>query len=223
MTFLVCSTVPSSMKNDINAQDAWQGNRARISLLNIFNNENNVDKDTRSSMLIVDKTESLEILNPAMYPDNGIPVVKYVNKNSDGSNPASNLVWIDFPLFRLGEIYLTYAEAVLRGGQGGDKTTALGYINELRKRAYTDPKAASITEGELTLPFILDEKAREFFFEAQRRTDLVRFNLLTGGDYIWTWKGNIQAGRSVESIFNIYPLPSDEIGSNTNLKQNPGY
>lgn len=223
MTFLVCSTVPSSMKNDINAQDAWQGNRARVSLLNIFNNENNVDKDSRSHMLMVDKTESMEILNPAVYPDNGIPVVKYVNKNSDGSTPASNMVWIDFPLFRLGEIYLTYAEAVLRGGQGGDKATALKYINELRERAYTDKNAAPITEGELTLSFLLDEKAREFFFEAQRRTDLVRYKLLTGGDYIWTWKGNIQAGRSVDTTFDIYPLPSDEVGSNTNLKQNPGY
>lgn len=223
MTFLVCSTVPASLKNDINAQDAWQGNRARTSLLNLFKNENNTDKDTRSTMLKTDKTENIEIVNPAMYPDNGIPVVKYVNKNSDGSNPASNLVWIDFPLFRLGEIYLNYAEAVLRGGQGGDKATALTYVNDLRKRAYSDKESASISTGELTLPFIIDERGREFFFEAQRRTDLVRFKLLTGGDYIWTWKGNTQVGRSVDTTFNIFPLPADEVGSNTNLKQNPGY
>ena len=224
MTFLVCSTVPTALKGDINAQDAWQGNRARVSLWNIFEKEGDVAKDSRFGMLRTDKTENREIVNPSMYPDNGIPVVKYVNLNSDGTLPASNLVWIDFPLFRLGEIYLNYAEAVLRGGQGGDQATALAYVNALRQRAYVDdPSAASIAAGGLTLQFILDERAREFFFEAQRRTDLARYGLLTGSDYIWTWKGNTQAGRSVDAHFGIYPLPSDEIGSNTNLKQNAGY
>lgn len=224
MTFLVCSTVPSSLKAEINAQDAWQGNRARSSLLGTFEREATVDKDSRQKMLRTDKTENIEIVAPSMYPDNGIPIVKYVNKNSDGSNPASNMVWIDFPLFRLSEIYLNYAEAVLRGGQGGDRNLALGYINTLRKRAYNGDEAGSkISSVDLNLPFILDERGREFFFEAQRRTDLVRFNALTSSDYIWPWKGNTSVGRAVDKVFNIFPLPSDEVGSNANLTQNPGY
>ena len=223
MTFLICSTVPSSMKGEINAQDAWQGNRAKISLVNTFKKEANSDKDSRMSMVRTDKTENQEIVNPSIYPGNGTPIVKYVNKNSDGTNPASNLVWVDFPLFRLGEVYLTYAEAVLRGGTGGSKAQAVQYINDLRLRAYNNDSSSAITADDLTLDFLLDEKGREFFFEAQRRTDLVRYNKFTGDNYIWTWKGNTQAGRSVESFFNIFPLPADEVGSNSNLTQNPGY
>ena len=223
MTFIICSTVPSSMKGEINAQDAWQGNRAKISLVNTFKKEANSDKDSRMSMVRTDKTENQEIVNPSIYPGNGTPIVKYVNKNSDGTNPASNLVWVDFPLFRLGEVYLTYAEAVLRGGTGGSKAQAVQYINDLRLRAYNNDSSSAITADDLTLDFLLDEKGREFFFEAQRRTDLVRYNKFTGDNYIWTWKGNTQAGRSVESFFNIFPLPADEVGSNSNLTQNPGY
>lgn len=219
MTFLLCSTVPSALQKDINAAGAWQGNRARSSLLKLFENESNSDNDLRKEMIRVDLTKNIEIVTPSEYVDNGIPVVKYNNVNSDGSLPPSNQAWIDFPLFRLGEIYLNYAEAVLRGAKEGDKATALGYINLLRERSGAD----AISEKDLTLPFILDERGREFFFEAQRRTDLVRFGLLTSSDYIWPWKGGVASGRGVDKHYNIFPLPSDEIGSNTNLKQNEGY
>ena len=46
-------------------------------------------------MVRTDKTENQEIVNPSIYPGNGTPIVKYVNKNSDGTNPASNLVWVE--------------------------------------------------------------------------------------------------------------------------------
>lgn len=80
---------------------------------------------------------------------------------------------MDFPLFRLAEANLTFAEATIRAG--GDKQAALSAINQLRKRA----KATEITATDLTLDFVLDEKAREFYFEAQRRTDLIRYNKFT--------------------------------------------
>lgn len=223
MTFLLCSGEPSDMQNEINAAGAWKGNRGRSSLLALFNKENSSDKDARIKMLRTDKTENIEIVSPADYENNGIPVVKFNNTNSDGSLPASNQAWVDFPLFRLGEIYLNYAEAVLRGGQGGTRATALGYINELRKRAYSDKGASPISDGDLDLQFILDERGREFFYEAQRRTDLVRFGQLTSADYVWPWKGGLNSGRAVDSHFEVFPLPADEVGSNTKLKQNAGY
>ena len=55
---------------------------------------------------------------------------------------------MDFPLFRLAEANLTFAEATLRAG--GDKQAALSAINQLRKRA----KATEITATDLTLDFV---------------------------------------------------------------------
>ena len=115
------------------------------------------------------------------------------------------------------------AEAVLRGGQGVTKAEALLYLNDLRKRAYTDKLAAPISDSEFTLDFMLDERGREMFYEAQRRTDLIRFGKYTGDNYVWPWKGGAAAGKSVSSFYSVYPIPSDDIGSNENLKQNEGY
>ena len=112
---------------------------------------------------------------------------------------------------------------MLRGGQGGDRATALRYVNDLRKRAYSDKTLAPISDSDLTLNFIIDERGREFFFEGQRRTDLVRFGLFTTAGYVWPWKGGTAKGKAVENFYNVFPISSDDIGSNTNLKQNEGY
>jgi len=125
-------------------------------------------------------------------------------------------------MFRLADVYLMYAEAVLRGGAGGDQGTALTYINMLRERAYDDD-SGNISAGDLTLDFIIDERARELYWECHRRTDLRRYDLLTGGDYLWPWKGNAQDGRATDSKYNLFPLPSSDVGANPNLEQNPNY
>ena len=118
---------------------------------------------------------------------------------------------------------MNLAEAVLRGGNGSSQSEALGYVNELRRRAYTDKGAADITLSDFSLDFMMDERGRELFFEAHRRTDLVRFGKLTSGDYVWPWKGGVAEGKAVSNIYNVFPIPSDDIGSNENLKQNEGY
>jgi len=225
MTFLMSSTVPSALQAEVNSVGAWQGNRALISVLNYFERENRHRDDVRFSMVRIDQTENYEITDPSLFTNNGIPIVKFYNTYSDGTLPPSNIVYTDFPLFRLGEIYLNYAEAVLRGGTGGDQTTALQLVNDLRRRAYSNEaaSAATINANQLTLDFILDERGREFFFEAQRRTDLIRFGRFTGSSYIWPWKGNVAAGRSVADTYKVYPIPSDDMGANQNLTQNPGY
>ena len=222
MTALLCWG-SSEFQEETNAKGAWQGVRAKSSLYNIFTRENEMDKDSRRQMLRTDATTSFEITNEANFVNNGIPVTKFYNVYKDGSKPASSEAWTDFPLFRLGEIYLNLAEAVLRGGQGATKAEALGYLNDLRKRAYTDKLAAPISDSEFTLDFMLDERGREMFYEAQRRTDLVRFGKYTGGDYVWPWKGGVAEGKAVDSFYAVYPIPSDDIGSNENLEQNEGY
>ena len=109
-----------------------------------------------------------------------------------------------------------------RGGSGGDATTALEYMNDIRTRAYGNA-SGNITAGDLTLDFILSERARELYWEGFRRTDLVRFNKFVENSYLWPWKGGVASGTGVSAIRKIYPIPSRDVNSNTNLVQNPGY
>jgi starch-binding outer membrane protein, SusD/RagB family len=157
----------------------------------------------------------------------GYSSTKFRNKTRTGAaaphkDPAGNWVDIDFPVFRLGEIYLTYAEAVARGGQGGDNATALTYLKQLSARAHpNDPNSDSYVS--LTLPYIISERGRELFWECLRRTDLIRFNQFTTSSYLWAWKGGVPNGTAVDSKYNIFPIPSIDLSSNPNLVQNPGY
>jgi len=111
-----------------------------------------------------------------------------------------------------------YAEAVLRGG-GGSNSLALQYVNAVRTRS----SASSINPVDLTLDFILDERARELNFEGHRRSDLIRFGKFTGGSYLWPWKGNNKDGAAIPSHYNLFPIPLAALGANPNLTQNPGY
>ena len=100
------------------------------------------------------------------------------------------------------------------------KATGTGYINQLHERA----NCSSKNKGAYTLDEILDERARELYFEGVRRTDLIRYGYFGGStSYTWQWKGGIQSGGQLEAYKNIYPIPSTELGANPNLKQNPGY
>ena len=155
----------------------------------------------------------------------GIGVTKWSNLSADGSpapDASTSFASTDFPMFRLGEAYLIYAEAVLRGGSGGDIGTAVNYINALRQRAYGD-NSGNIASSDLNLDFILDERGRELYWEGHRRTDLVRFGQFTSGSYVWQWKGNTINGTQTASYRDLFPVPSQDVNANPNLVQNPGY
>ncbi|MBL7966185.1 MAG: RagB/SusD family nutrient uptake outer membrane protein [Prolixibacteraceae bacterium] len=153
----------------------------------------------------------------------GYAVVKFKNISSTGV-AGQDLTHsdTDFPMFRLADAHLIYAEAVLRGGTGGSAAQALTYVNAIRTRAYGDA-GGNITANELNLNFILDERSREFYWEAQRRTDLIRFGKFTGSAYIWPWKGGVMDGKATDAKYNVYPIPSSDVVANPNLKQNTGY
>lgn len=154
--------------------------------------------------------------------EEGAASIKFSNLTAAGAPGSSGeFPDTDYPMFRLADAYLIYAEAVLRGGTGST-AQALSYVNALRQRAYGD-NSGDITQGQLTLDFILDERGRELFFEGQRRTDLIRFGKFTGASYIWTFKGGVPAGQSVPDHLALYPIPSNQLAVNTRLAQNPGY
>ncbi len=166
--------------------------------------------------------QSLDISDVSQFTE-GYAVTKFTNMRSDGT-PGSHPTFVDtdFPMFRIEDAYLMYAEAILRGGTGGDINTALGYVNKIRERAYAGT-AGNINVSQLTLDFILDERARELFWECHRRTDLIRFGRFSESTYVWPWKGNNPKGESRPKFYDVFPIPASDIGANPNLKQNTGY
>lgn len=121
----------------------------------------------------------------------------------------------DFYVMRLPETYLLRAEAYL-GNNQADK--AADDINEIRSRAQTSPVAA----GDVTIDYILDERARELFGEEFRMLTLGRLGLI----YERTkTHGYTPARSSVAARNNLFPIPQTAIDRNVGatLEQNPGY
>ena len=147
-----------------------------------------------------------------------------VNKNDDPADEAYTS--IDWPMFRTADAYLMAAEAILR--EGGDRNKALGYVNEVRMRAYMSDDyglnavSGKIADGDLTLDFILDERQRELASECVRRTDLIRYGKFTKG-YNWDWKNGERLGGDVDDKYNLFPIPESELTNNPTLEQNDGY
>ncbi len=227
-TFLAHASLGGSMNAGDYALDyAWAGIRTTKSLSNLFPDVTGT-QDTRAEFYT--NGQSKEINDLTVFTD-GYGVNKYVNRARPTT--ANNLITgaagsnqtfadIDIPVFRLAEMYLIYAEAVTRGGSGGDMVTAVGYINKLRQRAYGNT-SGNILTSQLTTDFLLDERARELYWEGFRRTDLIRYGKFVESNYLWPWKGGVKDGTSVGSFRKLYPIPSSDVSSNVNLTQNPGY
>jgi len=216
VTFLVHASCGGSMSNTLYGIDGcWWGIRLKPQAYNLY-----TAGDKRSSYFYT-TGQNVTVGSIGNFND-GIAAPKFQNVTSTGK-PGSHATHVDtdFPMFRLADAYLIYAEAQLRGG-GGNAAQALTYVNALRQRAFGNA-SGNITAGQLTLDFILAERGRELLWEAHRRTDLVRFGRFTGSSYIWAWKGGSQAGAGTDAKYNLYPLPANELVANPNLKQNPGY
>ena len=206
----------------------WYGYRATKGLADLFTDLTGATD--KRAMFTTSKygtgTGQLAISDISNF-DQGMHVNKYKNIRADGgavSDAQRNFSDVDFPVFRLSEMYLIYAEAVLRGGTGGDAATALTYINLIRARAGASLfTATDLTPAATGLQNILNERGRELYWEGHRRTDLIRYGLLTTPTYLWPWKGGVASGTSVDSKYNIFPIPSTNRTSNPNLTQNAGY
>lgn len=222
----------------------WDGFRATGNLIRAFNYDaeesawtaDNINSfDNRA--IFYSEGRNLDITTSAIgtFTEEGWAVYKYSNLNSDGT-PGKNTTFpdTDFPLFRLGEVYLMYAEAVARGGEGGSTSKAVEYIQNLRKRANTaysevteswlaENTSVSGSTASVAYGNILNERCRELYWEATRRTDLIRFGLFTSNSYTWSEKGGVISGVGVDNKYNLFPIPVSDISVNGNLHQNEGY
>lgn len=220
---------PSSINGCVSA--AWAGNRARpnlvakfFPLLNAPETESynmiRVAGDDRAIFWSINRTFNCENISDFA---NGYSVCKFVNFKTDGSSPYNpSFADTDFFLMRVAEAYLNYAEADAR--LNGNKTTTQGtkYINMIRARANASTRDES--RDSYSTDDILDEWSREFYFEGRRRTDLIRYKKFGGNNsYTWQWKGNDYKGASFPEYRNLFPIPTNELNSNSSLKQNPGY
>ena len=207
----------------------WAGNRARRQLVEKFfpngdapavNIQGMVTAagDDRALFYGIDRTLAVE--TPGDFAS-GYSVGKFRNTYSTGATPRSTAFPdADYFLMRSAEAYLIAAEADARINGGSTSSTGISYINALRQRANTP------ILGSCTLQQVLDERARELYFEGFRRTDLIRFGLYGGnnsGSYLWEWKGGSQGGASLPAFRNLFALPSSDMTANPNLKQNEGY
>lgn len=223
-TFLVNASVngDNTTYKDSAGLGGWSGIRATKNLPMLFPGYPNFSSTPDRRAQFFTQGQNPEIADISKFTD-GLGVVKFRNKTRGGaygSDPGRTFADIDFPLFRLAEMYLVYAEAVVRGGTGGTMTEAVNYFNLLRRRAYGD---ASGDVTSINADLILDERARELYWEAFRRTDLIRYNRFTDASYLWPWKGGVAGGTGVPSYRRIYPIPVTEVSANPNIKQNPNY
>ena len=230
MTYLVNASVGGAMPKSAFGvpRGGWGGYRATRALTDLFPDPARPDTTQTNPdrrFLFYTNRQNRDINTVLNTFTDGYAYKKYRNVTSNlvmGSD-ALNGVFpdTDFPMFRLADVNLMYAEAVVRGGTGGSMGQALGYFNELRQRAYGNTNG-NITPAQLTLDFLLDERARELYGECHRRTDLIRYGKFMAGKN-WPWKGGVKPGRDVEAFRALFPIPTTDLTANQKLVQNSGY
>lgn len=176
--------------------------------------------DKRGEMFYLKgRSESME--NALYVFLNGWSCLKFNNIPHDQTNEsyldaATSKAYsdIDFPMIRLGEIYLIYAEACLNLGQSN---TGLVKLKELSARAGASQPTSYDAD------YLLEERARELMWEGHRRTDLIRYGKFTSSSFLWPYKGGTFSGQGFEEHMKIFAIPASELASNPELHQNPGY
>lgn len=178
----------------------------------------------KRALVSLEESDAKDIDNKTFA--NGWHVVKYNNNHflnpSVDFSKTAKFSSVDFPLIRAGEMYLIYAEAMARkdGGQTSD-AKAVDCIKALQARA--GMASPTVTGNTVSLDQIFDEISREMFWEGQRRTTLIRFDRYSSANYLWPFKGGVANGVGFSKYLELFPLPADDLLSNSNLTQNPGY
>jgi len=161
-----------------------------------------------------------------MYKSDGTLLLRsqfiQLSKFMDPTRLAANQEWSsrDGFVIRIAEMYLIAAEALMNT----NPTEALKYMNDLRKKRAVAGKETDmeVAAKDLTIDFILDERARELAGELFRWYDLKR----TGKLVSYVQKYNMDAKANIKEIHNLRPIPQVQLDAITNkeeFKQNPGY
>jgi hypothetical protein len=150
-----------------------------------------------------------KITTPGQHPD-----ALFSDKANNILLSSAGSTFRDIYVFRLAETYLLRAEAYL--GKG-DLDNAAKDINEVRERA----KAKPVSPNDVTIDYILDERARELVYEEPRRITLHR----TGKLVERVRKYNSLNAKEIQDHHGLWPIPLSFIESNTDvvIEQNPGY
>ena len=157
----------------------------------------------------------LDLGNTLATQSEGVRSIKYYPDPT--MIQATRLNSNDVPVLRLADVLLMKAEAELRGAPttavAGELQTPLLLVNKIRARAGAQAASA------ITLAGLLDERARELFWEGWRRNDLIRY-----GQFEVEYPLPNDGLMMDKSTFRrLYPVPTVELRLNTNLQQNPGY
>lgn len=148
----------------------------------------------------------------ALYPT----IRKIEGKVGKTTDNTYGKTFKDYPVMRLAETYLLRAEAYLLKG---DKQKAADDINAVRVRA----KAKPATATDMSLDYILDERARELIIEEQRRRTLIRMGKLV--ERVRKYSIRASTRTTIQDKHALFPIPQSAIDANfsAKLEQNPGY
>jgi hypothetical protein len=163
-------------------------------------------------------TKKYQVLVPSAYNEALFPTLQkfFDTKRSDRTEPRGSR---DYVVWRLADIYLMHAEALLALGKKAEATAA---VNAVRQRAGWPGKkdAMKITEAQMTFDFLIEERARELAGEQMRWLDLKRWGILVDR----VKKYNPQASAVSEKHY-LRPIPQTQIDRSNKdaFKQNEGY
>ncbi|HWJ89885.1 MAG TPA: RagB/SusD family nutrient uptake outer membrane protein [Flavisolibacter sp.] len=183
-------------------------------LAGLQKNENGVGEvDRKGNPLTFTPTVNLVETNANTLEIAGIRIVKYPPDYTayNGGNQRNQL-----QIFRYADVMLMVAEAYLRAA-APNTVAALALVNQIRtaRGASVWTSVPLVNASNVADPnTLLAERGRELYWESWRRQDLIRF-----GVYLKPW-----ALKTADDPKNLlFPIPSDQLIANPNLKQNPGY
>lgn len=181
-----------------------------INVLSGSTNANLKIKDLKSNLDLSFYPNFTDISNPNdPFRLAGLRSVKYFPEAGVQTSQSNDMV-----LYRLADVYLMRAEAAVRAGSATARE--LGYVNTIRRRAYSGDVSHDWTMADMTLTNIYNERGRELAWENFRRQDAIRFGTFARAR---TPKKDADA----DDHWQIFPIPQNQHIANPNLKQNPGY